>query len=197
MMRWGKSFYFRPFSSSPSSQVCLLFLGVDDVFVRGRIFLRSRIFNLILFWGYWKKIACYVVNLNVTEKGEIMNPNSIDKNLQVKGLRIDKQIVHFVPKFTDLFAHRLEDFRVHSCHLKEVSKEDFVGKKWVGGSMATFSNSIRDSRKFGSTATKDWSLSEQTCLTRWQNFGKQISDLPVASILMFLSKTMWKSWERS
>lgn len=69
-------------------------------------------------------VTCYVKNLNITERGDTMNPSSIDDDNQFEALMIEDQIVNFMPSFTDLLAQRLERLCVDSCHLKVITKED-------------------------------------------------------------------------
>lgn len=75
-------------------------------------------------WLSGNVLTCHVKDLNVTKKGEIMNPIAIASYNQMKGLEIHEQIVHFMPKFTESLAQSLEALLVDSCHLKDVSKED-------------------------------------------------------------------------
>jgi hypothetical protein len=65
-----------------------------------------------------------VDDLTITERGAVMNPSPYDDNNNIKGLEIENQIVHYVPKVTEKFAKRLEDLQIYVCGLKEVRKED-------------------------------------------------------------------------
>jgi Leucine-rich repeat (LRR) protein len=75
-------------------------------------------------WDGQKDFACYVKTMNVTKKGESMNPSAIDDDIRVEKLEIRHQIVNYLPKFTVSLAQRLKYLSVASCHLKIVSKED-------------------------------------------------------------------------
>lgn len=67
---------------------------------------------------------CHVGNLTITKTCEIQEPSLIDNNVTVKGLRIQNKIINYIPRFIESLAQRITYFRIHSCHLKVVSKED-------------------------------------------------------------------------
>lgn len=73
-------------------------------------------------WSPGKFFTCHVENFHDTERDAVMDTSSLDA--QVKGLWIENQTAHFIPKFTDALEDRLEALLIDRSHLKAVTMGD-------------------------------------------------------------------------
>jgi hypothetical protein len=102
-------------------------------------------------------LTCFVDNLTITHRDAVMNPSSYDDNDNFKSLTIRQQIVHYVPKFIEKFAKRLEYLTIYNCGLKEVRKEDlkqfpqlkilwlkYNDLEWLEGDLFVFNPKIEE-----------------------------------------------------
>lgn len=68
--------------------------------------------------------TCLVQSMNVTRRAESISSASVSGISQVKGVMIESQTIHYMPKFDEFFGQRLEVMIIVSSHMKVIDKED-------------------------------------------------------------------------
>lgn len=70
-------------------------------------------------------LTCHVSNIQITQKDATIESDHLGSSIDlVKGLWIDRQTVHYIPKFAASFAQRLELLRIGASHLKSINQKD-------------------------------------------------------------------------
>jgi hypothetical protein len=78
------------------------------------------------FWDIGKVFTCWATDVVVTQRGVIMYPRSMENIDLVKGLVFEDEVIHYMPKFYETLAQRLEVIFIFDSKLKIITKNDLM-----------------------------------------------------------------------